>query len=671
MKKLILFVSFIFIASLCFGQNMITNGDLELWTTGVPDDWGKVENITQESTIIHGGTYSAAHQSAGSTKDFGHEYTTGITAGNDYTISYYYLDNDDHARTRLWSYWKNATGGSVGSVIDIPYSVDDPNWIHYSNVVTAPVGATQFYFEVRAYKESNGDYGGYVYYDDFSFINEGGATPAIEKAYAISSDELEVFYNLDLTTVTASDFELTGTATITFTNATIDGTNAKLVHLSGASTAMADDNTLDALSDGAKSTYDFYAGITSISYTNTLNPGGLIDDTHIATFTGIISANDANNSVWVSDATGAYNGVVIYSYSFHALVDVGDEVLITANRTTYNGLTELEYPTLISTISTGNAPYGPTVINGSDINETIAVDTNPAESWEGQFVKIENFYVDSYSSADYEYRCMWSGAKTDYYFIVGDNVDYHFGTFLLIVGATYQDIQGVVDWDNYGSFYRINPRDAGDATLPVELSSFTALFANEFVTIQWATASETDVIGFNIYRAHEDDFSDAEQINMSLIPGHGTTTEPNEYSFEDRSADALYSTYYYWLESVNLGGTTDIYGSIQYDPVDVDGDGQLNTIVHSFLNDIYPNPVSLGQNVTFKFTIGGLEGTLRPVSLNIYDIKGKLVQKVINEDMMVDDDCTEVWQINDLANGVYFYQLKTENYQETKKLLIQ
>jgi len=61
---------------------------------------------------------------------------------------------------------------------------------------------------------------------------------------------------------------------------------------------------------------------------------------------------------------------------------------------------------------------------------------------------------------------------------------------------------------------------------------------------------------------------------------------------------------------VNLGGTTDIYGSIQYDPVDVDGDGQLNTIVHSFLNDIYPNPVSLGQNVTFKFTIGGLEGTV-------------------------------------------------------------
>jgi len=220
-----------------------------------------------------------------------------------------------------------------------------------------------------------------------------------------------------MTTVTASDFELTGTATITFTTATIDGANAKLVHLSGASTAMADDNTLDSISDEAKSTYDFYAGITSISYTNTLNPGGLIDDTHTATFTGIISANDANNAVWVSDATGAYNGVLIFDYSFDALVDVGDEILFTADRTTYNGLTELEHPVLLSTLSTGNAPYGPTVIDGSDIDETITVDTNPAESWEGQFVKIENFYVDSYT--DYDYKCTDDGGST--YFHVGVN----------------------------------------------------------------------------------------------------------------------------------------------------------------------------------------------------------------------------------------------------------
>lgn len=206
-------------------------------------------------------------------------------------------------------------------------------------------------------------------------------------------------------------------------------------------------------------------------------------------------------------------------------------------------------------------------------------------------------------------------------------------------------------------------------TLPVELSSFTAVYANDFVTIQWATASEADVYGFNIYRSIEDNFTGAGKVNVDPIDGNGTTTQPHEYSFTDESADVC-NTYYYWLESVNYGGTTDVYGSVQYDPVDVDGDGELNTVVHSSLSDVFPNPVRVGQNMTFSFMIGGLEGTTCPVSLNIYDIKGRLVQEIINESMMV-NEYSKDWRIDDLAGGVYFYQLKTENYQATKKLVIQ
>ncbi len=673
MKKLVLFVSFMFIASLCFGQNLALNPGFENWTVngagGPPDDWSLSSGsmtATQEATTFHGGTYSA-NVTWTTTSTVYLQQFIDVTAGTNYQFTFWVYDNDPFGRARIAIRWYDS-GGSFISGFYGGYSTDSAVWQQLdSGIQEAPVNTTSAHIEIRVYDVSwTGT--ATVYADDVSFTEVIGNS--IDYAYAISGDALEVFYVNDVTSVNAADFELTGSATTTFSTATIDVTNAKLVHLSGASTTMADDNTLDSISDEAKSTYDFYAGITSVAYTNTLNPGGIIDNTHTATFHCIVSANDAYNNVWVSDAAGAYNGVLIFDYTFDTLVDVGDEILFTADRTTYSNLTELEHPELISTISTGNAPYGPTVIDGSDIDETITVDTNPAESWEGQFVKIENFYVDSYSGADYEYRCKWSDAKTDYYFIVGDNVDFQFGTFSLIVGSTYQDIQGVVDWDNSGSFYRINPRDAGDATLPVELSSFTALFANEFVTIQWATASETDVIGFNIYRAHEDNYEDADKVNFELIPGHGTTTQPQDYSFTDETADAYFTTYYYWLEAVNYGGTTDIYGSIQYDPVDVDGDGQLNTIVHSFMDDVFPNPVQVGENITFNFMIGGLEGTMRPVSLNIYDIKGKLVQEVINEDMMV-NDYTETWRVNDIANGVYFYQLKTKNYQETKKLLIQ
>jgi len=163
-------------SSVAFGQNLVTNGDLESWTVGIPDNWNHVENITQESTNIHGGTYSAAHQSASDTKDFGHDIT-GIVGGHDYTLSYWFLDNDDHARTRLWSKWKDDSGGTVGSTISTDYSTDNAEWQHYNNTITAPTGATQFYLEVRVYKEANGDYGGHVYYDDFSLVDEGGGVP--------------------------------------------------------------------------------------------------------------------------------------------------------------------------------------------------------------------------------------------------------------------------------------------------------------------------------------------------------------------------------------------------------------------------------------------------------------------------------------------------------------
>jgi len=442
-----------------YGQNMVTNGDLESWTTGNPDNWNHVENITQESTIIHSGTYSAKHQSSSNTKDFGHEYITGIVEGNDYNLSYYYLDNDNKARTRLWAKWKNASGSSVGSTIDNAYSVDNADWQHYTTTITAPAGATQFYLEVRVYKEDNGDYGGYVYYDDFTFESAGAATPVIAKAYSISTTAMDVEYNIDVTSVNASDYSLSGTSAITFSNAAIDGTNAKLVHLTGASVPMVGDITIDNIVDAANTTnFDFYAGIMPVSFVNTTNPAGTMDNTHIATFQGIVSANDAYNNVWFSNASGAYNGALIYDYNFDGLVSVGDEILITANRDEYNNLTELKNPVLLSTVSTGNTPFGPDVINGSDIDENIAADTDPAEKWEGQLVKIENFTVDSYTN--YDYRCSWSDAKTTYYFHIGDNVDYHLNNITLNVGETYGSVTGVVDY--YSGKYRINPREQAD-----------------------------------------------------------------------------------------------------------------------------------------------------------------------------------------------------------------
>ncbi|MBC8527136.1 MAG: T9SS type A sorting domain-containing protein [Candidatus Cloacimonetes bacterium] len=224
-------------------------------------------------------------------------------------------------------------------------------------------------------------------------------------------------------------------------------------------------------------------------------------------------------------------------------------------------------------------------------------------------------------------------------------------------------------YDSYGVVDLIT--DTGTATLPVELSSFTASYntVSGFVSLCWATASETDVNGFNIYRNTEDSFIEADKINVDLIAGSGTTTETTEYSFTDETADPYYTTYYYWLEVINFGGTPDKFGPYQYIPIDVNNNGELD-IITSALSPCYPNPARIGNEIKFNFRVGGLEGTARNVELKVYNILGKLVAEVVNGERLV-NDYTETWNPENLSNGVYFYQLKTDNYSEVKKMLIQ
>ncbi len=448
------------------GQNMALNPSYEDWTVngagGPADNWtlssGSMTGA-QESTNVRTGTYST-NLTWTTTSTIRFEQAISVTAGNNYSFSFWALDNDPGGRARVAIRWFDSGGGFLDGYYG-DYTSDNASWQQLtSGSQTAPAGAVEATIEIRLYDVSAGWTGSAtVYVDDAEFVQV--TSLEISKAYAISETAVDVQYSAAVTSVAPGDYSLTGTAAITFSGATIDGTDNTIVHLTGASTNMAGDIIVDNLADAANSdNYDFYAGIMPISYTNENNPGGVMNGTETASFSGIISANDEYNNVWISDAAGERNGVMIYSSSFDALVDVGDDILMIGKRDVYNNLNEIVNPELITINSTGNTPYGPDIIPGSDIDQTLAADTDPGEKWEGQLVKIENFTVDSY--VDYDYTCSWSDGSNTYYFHVGDNVDYHLNNITLNVGETYGSITGVVDWYSSGPYYRINPRSQSD-----------------------------------------------------------------------------------------------------------------------------------------------------------------------------------------------------------------
>ena len=88
------------------------------------------------------------------------------------------------------------------------------------------------------------------------------------------------------------------------------------------------------------------------------------------------------------------------------------------------------------------------------------------------------------------------------------------------------------------------------------------------------------------------------------------------------------------------------------------------TIITEFnLQQNYPNPFNPSTTIKFSIPASGF------VTLKIYDILGKEVSTLVNE-----NKTSGVHQVSfnaaGLSSGVYFYELKMENFVSVKKLLL-
>jgi hypothetical protein len=152
-----------------FGQEMMLNGGLETWTnTTRPTDWITYQNITQESSEKHGGSFSAKQtNTTGGYKKL-IQNIPGTTVGESYTVSFWYkIAPDAGSVVKMWSNFRdNATPSAFldGTTDNITLPVNGNVWTKYEETVTAPLTSVKFWFELRTYNNTT------VYFDDFSFV---------------------------------------------------------------------------------------------------------------------------------------------------------------------------------------------------------------------------------------------------------------------------------------------------------------------------------------------------------------------------------------------------------------------------------------------------------------------------------------------------------------------
>ena len=87
------------------------------------------------------------------------------------------------------------------------------------------------------------------------------------------------------------------------------------------------------------------------------------------------------------------------------------------------------------------------------------------------------------------------------------------------------------------------------------------LYQSPSIIVEWSTASELDVAGFNILRA-ENSGGPYIQINGPLIPPSEDSLTGGDYTFEDSQVEGG-KTYYYQLQEVEFSGTAAIHGSTE------------------------------------------------------------------------------------------------------------
>ena len=204
--------------------------------------------------------------------------------------------------------------------------------------------------------------------------------------------------------------------------------------------------------------------------------------------------------------------------------------------------------------------------------------------------------------------------------------------------------------DGYPYLQENLPEDA----LPICLNEFTAVQENGSVLITWKTESETDNARFLLYR---------NGAVIAILDGAGTTSEPHYYSYcDDNVVPGM--TYVYTLADVSFANEIILHEDLSI-AMTIEGNDLNKAFV---LKKNYPNPF----NPTTIIPVELNEAS--QVKLAVYDISGKLVRTLVNENCSAGSQ-EILWDGKNNAganveSGMYIARLTTESTSDFIKMLL-
>tara|TARA_Y100000031_G_C8234355_1_gene392499 strand:+ start:830 stop:2059 length:1230 start_codon:yes stop_codon:yes gene_type:complete len=202
---------------------------------------------------------------------------------------------------------------------------------------------------------------------------------------------------------------------------------------------------------------------------------------------------------------------------------------------------------------------------------------------------------------------------------------------------------------------------SSDASLPVELSSFTAHQEKNDVVLKWITESEIENLGFILEKQINSltQWNEiASYITHPELQGQGSVTHRTEYTFVDKDV-VMGKHYEYRLSDV------DYYGTKTSHPVR----SVLVTPSRIALQKPWPNPF----NPMSQFSIFVYEES--PVSIKIIDSLGRDIKTILNKRFLSPGQYEFSWDGRTNSNetagsGMYYVRFESDEEILSEKILL-
>ena len=192
-------------------------------------------------------------------------------------------------------------------------------------------------------------------------------------------------------------------------------------------------------------------------------------------------------------------------------------------------------------------------------------------------------------------------------------------------------------------------------SVPVEINEYYSMYTSRGIKIRWVTASETENMGFHLYRSEERD-GRYERITPAMIPGAGTSSSEHTYEYLDTDFNHG-RVYYYKLQDIDYSGFAGWHG-----PVTV-STGQPLAFA---LGQNYPNPFNSRTRIRFQIPEPGF------AEMAIYNNLGQQVNRLFARDWLAGEHEVE-WDGSDnqnqmVASGLYHCILRYGNAIEKRTM---